>query len=261
MLGTFAGDIIGSVYEFKKGLRYDFTPLFHHNAKITDDTICSLAVMDGLLNDKDPTEVIHSWGRKYWAIGGWGKLFAQWLASPNPQPYGSYGNGAAMRIAAVGWVAQSEKELIKLATQFTEVTHNHPDGINAAIATALAVYYARAGHSSGAISHALCPYYDLNFTIAEISESYKRTEIAKDSVPQAIVCGLEATSFEDAIRKAVSLNGDTDTQAAIAGAIAEARFGIPTDITNTVRGFLNGDMKLIVDEFYGRYINNYRLSQ
>jgi ADP-ribosylglycohydrolase len=212
--------------------------------------------MDGLLTDKEPTEVIHSWGRKYWAIGGWGKLFALWLASPNPEPYGSYGNGAAMRIAAVGWVAQSENELIQLATQFTEVTHNHPDGITAAIATALAVYYARIGHSSDAISQALSPYYQLDFTIAEIRDSYKRTEVAKDSVPQAIVCALEASSFEDAIRKAVSLNGDTDTQAAIAGAIAEARFGMPDDIVNTVRGFLNDEMKLIVDEFYDRYVNS-----
>jgi ADP-ribosylglycohydrolase len=232
---------------------YGFEPLFHEKSKITDDTICSLAVMDGLLNNEDPSTVIRRWGRTYWSTGGWGKLFAQWLASSDPQPYGSYGNGAAMRIASVGWVGQSEREVISSAERFTEVTHNHPDGIVAGTATALAVFYARSGYDTADIKNSLKLYYNLDFKIADVIDNYERSEIAKESVPHAILCALEAINFEDAIRKAVSLGGDTDTQAAIAGGIAEARFGVPTHIKDKTLTYLDDDMKRIVEAFYCKF--------
>lgn len=250
MLGNITGDIIGSYYEFKKLTLYDFEPLFHPYAKFTDDTVCTIAVMDGLINTLDATQVLHRWGREYWSVGGWGKRFAFWLASPNPQPYGSYGNGSAMRVAPVAWLANSEAETLELSDKFTSITHNHPDGMNAARATALAVFLGRTGENQDDIRQRLSEYYNLAFTIDEIKSCYLRTEVAKDSVPQAIVCALEATSFEDAIRKAVSLSGDTDTQDAIAGGIAEALFGIPEEIKAKTLLYLDVKMLNIVEQFY-----------
>jgi ADP-ribosylglycohydrolase len=250
VLGNITGDIIGSYYEFKKTTPYDFTPLFHPLAKITDDTVCTIAVMDGLINSLDATQALHKWGREYWSVGGWGKKFALWLASPNPTPYGSYGNGCAMRVAPVAWFAKSEVETLELSDKFTRITHNHPDSMSAARATSLAIFLGRTGTTKNCIRERLSEYYDLAFSIDEIKPNYKRTEVAKDSVPQAIVCALEATSFEDAIRKAVSLSGDTDTQAAIAGGIAEAIFGIPDEIRMKTLSYLDDTMLSVVKRFY-----------
>ena len=252
MLGVIAGDIIGSVYEFTKHKRYDFTPLFHEKAKFTDDTICVTAVMKSLVNNTSPIETMHAHCRMYFSTGGWGKMFVRWMGSKDPQPYGSYGNGSAMRIAPVGWVASTEEEVISLSDTYTEITHNHEEGMKAARVTALAVFYARQGMSVNDIRMKLSDYYDLDFTIADIKATYQRTEVAADSVPQAIVAALEATSFEDAIRLAVSLGGDTDTQAAIAGGIAEVRFGVPGEIKSKVLEYLNDDLWQIVEEFYAQ---------
>ena len=259
MLGVICGDIVGSVYEFKRNIPYQFTPLFHDKAKITDDTVCSIAVMDALLNNTDATQALHFWCRKYFHIGGWGKRYVQWLASNDPQPYGSAGNGSAMRIASVGWVARTEEEVLLLADKYTAVTHNHPDGMAAARATSLAVYFARHGVSQAEIKQRLSHYYDLNFTINDIRDAYQRTELAKDSVPQAIVCALEATSLEDAIRLAVSLGGDADTQAAIAGGIAEALFGVDDAFIKPIKQRLNNDMWDVVLRFYRRFLLDQQL--
>lgn len=256
MIGVIAGDIIGSVYEFSKKIPYSFEPLFHPAAKFTDDTICSLAVMDSILQNTSPQDSLHTWCRRYWSTGGWGKMFVQWLASSNPSPYGSFGNGAAMRIAAVAWVSKSENEVIELSDKYTDITHNHPDGIISARATSLAVYLCKNGTPIDDVRIALNEYYDLNFSIADVIDSYRRTEVASESVPHAIVCALEAVSFEDAIRKAISLGGDTDTQAAIAGGIAEARFGIPSDIRKKTLKFLKPEMLSVVNLFYETYTIN-----
>ena len=252
MLGVIAGDIIGSVYEFTKHKQYDFTPLFHEKAKYTDDTICVTAVMKSFVNETPPIETMHTHCRAYFSTGGWGKMFVRWMGSKDPQPYGSYGNGSAMRIAPVGWIANTEKEVISLSDSYTEITHNHEEGIKAARATALAVFYARQQMSVSDMKNKLSEYYNLDFTIASIRPAYQRTEVAADSVPQAIVAALEAISFEDAIRLAVSLGGDTDTQAAIAGGIAEARFGVPDEIKSKVFEYLDDNLLQIVDNFYAK---------
>ena len=250
MLGVIAGDIIGSKYEFSKVKRYDFTPLFHPKSKYTDDTICTTAVMKSIIDNACPIQTMHSHCRKYFSTGGWGQRFIQWMASKDPQPYESWGNGSAMRIAPVGWIANTPEEVIALSDKYTLMTHNHPEAVNAARATALSVSYARQNKSPDKIRQLLSEYYVLDYAISDIREGYQRTERAKDSVPQAITAALEATSFEDAIRLAVSLGGDTDTQAAIAGGIAEARFGVPEDIQNQALSYLDNDLKAIVLKFY-----------
>lgn len=250
MLGVIAGDIIGSKYEFSKVKRYDFEPLFHPKSKYTDDTICTTAVMKAILDDTCPVQTMHSHCRKYFSTGGWGQRFIQWMASKDPQPYDSWGNGSAMRIAPVGWIANTPEEVIALSDKYTLITHNHPEAIDAARATALSVLYARQKKSPDEIRQLLSEYYVLDYSIHDIRESYQRTERAKDSVPQAITAALEAKSFEDAVRLAVSLGGDTDTQAAIAGGIAEARFGVPEDIQNQALSYLDDDLKAIVSDFY-----------
>lgn len=254
MLGVFGGDIIGSVYEFKKRTPYAFSPLFHPNAHITDDSVCSIAIMDALLHGKPPEEALRHWCREYFHIGGWGKRFAFWLVSTEPKPYNSAGNGSAMRIAAVGWVARSEEELIQLSDACTGVTHDHPDGLTAARATSLAVYLARQGAEADEIRERLSKYYALDYAFSELQQHYQRTELAKESVPQAIYCALTATSYEDAVRRAVSLGGDADTQAAIAGGIAEARFGVEPAIADRVRSYLDPTMLAVVDRFYEAFV-------
>ena len=175
------------------------------------------------------------------------------MASKNPKPYESWGNGSAMRIAPVGWVANTPEEVIELSDKYTLITHNHPEAIDAARATSLSVFYARQPKTPDEIRQLLSEYYVLDYSIDDIRAEYKRTERAKDSVPQAISTALEATSYEDAIRLAVSLAGDTDTQAAIAGGIAEATFGVPENIKNQTLCYLDDDLTNIVMDFYKQF--------
>lgn len=161
-----------------------------------------------------------------------------------------------MRIAPVAFVSSSLDEALKLSDAYTEITHNHPEGMNAAKAVVESIYLAREGLPVKDIRQAISKYYDLDFTIASIRQGYQRTERALHSVPQAIVAALEAKSFEDAIRLAVSLGGDTDTQAAIAGGIAEARFGVPDDIKDATLSYLDGNMHSIVEDFYQHHRND-----
>ena len=211
MIGVLAGDIIGSVYEFTKHKHYDFQPLFHVKSKFTDDTICTLAVMKSINESSCPKTTMHQFCREYFSTGGWGKRFIQWMCSKDPQPYNSYGNGSAMRIAPVAFAATSLNEALMLSDTYTEITHNHPEGMSAARAVVESIYLAREGMPVNDIRQAISKYYELDFTIASIRQKYQRTERALHSVPQAIVAALETTSFEDAIRLAVSLVGDTDT--------------------------------------------------
>ncbi len=252
MLGAIIGDIVGSAYEFKNERSKGFSPFFHPAARFTDDTVCTVAVADALLRGSDPAAVLHAWCQKYAENGGWGQRFAMWITDDNPQPYGSWGNGAAMRISSVGFLADTEDKVIQWADTATVITHNHPEAIASARAVALAIFWARRGITPTEIADRLTQRfgYDLKQTPDEIRPTYKRTERASGSVPQAIVCALQSISFEDAIRNAVSIGGDSDTIAAIAGSIAEARFEIPKSIAAQAWGFLPQDMRTVVTSFY-----------
>jgi len=252
MLGAITGDIVGSWYEFRNIKVKDFQPLFHEGAKFTDDTVCTVAVADALVNDLDPVATLQRWGRLYWDNGGWGQRFALWLADDNPQPYNSWGNGAAMRVSAAGLLGTSLENALDLAHKVTVITHNHPEGIKAAQATAVAIWLARQRLSAPEIRQELTDRfgYRLDMTVDEIRPGYKFTEASKDSVPQALVCALEATDFEDAVRSAVSIGGDSDTIAAIAGSVAEARFGMPDDIAAKTWSYLPVDMRAVMTALY-----------
>jgi ADP-ribosylglycohydrolase len=252
MLGTLIGDIIGSAYEFSHFKGKDFAPLFHPKARFTDDTVCTVAVADALIRGTDPQATLIDWCKRYAENGGWGKRFAEWFMDDNPQPYGSWGNGVAMRIAPVGLLANTEAEVLGWSNTVTSITHNHPDGLDSAKAVALAIFWARRQAPAAEIGRRLTERfgYPLHLTPNDIRPTYKRTEKAIDSVPQAISCALHTNSFEDAIRTAVSLGGDSDTIAAIAGGISEALHGIPNDIAVQASTYLPTDMKAVMSLLY-----------
>lgn len=252
MLGTLIGDIIGSAYEFSNFKGKKFVPLFHPKARFTDDTVCTVAVADALTQGADPQTTLIDWCRRYAENGGWGKRFAEWFMDDNPQPYGSWGNGAAMRIAPVGLLANTEAEVVSWSDTVTAITHNHPDAMHSAQAVALAIFWARQKTSAQDIGQRLTERYGypLHLTPDNIRLMYKRTEKAIDSVPQAISCALHSTGFEDAIRNAVSLGGDSDTIAAIAGGIAEALHGIPDTVAAEAWAYLPKDMQAVMSALY-----------
>ena len=249
MIGAIIGDVVGSRFEFNNHRSKEFE-LIDVNSTFTDDTVLTIAIMDWLTNSlvKDEAHAakyLQKWARKY-PYSGYGGMFKRWINSDNPQPYGSYGNGAAMRISPVGWVCDSIEETIELSKLTTEITHNHPEGIKGAEAVAVAIFMARTGKAKKEIKSKMVSYYpDLaNMTILKLKASgygldeYGDWITCQGSVPQAICAFLESTSFEDAIRKAVSLGGDSDTQAAIAGSIAEAYYGLTYNDEDKVMPYL-----------------------
>ena len=252
MLGGIAGDIIGSVYEKANYRSKAFAPLFHPRARFTDDTVCIVAISDAVVNRIHPAAALQDWGRRYWDNGGWGQRFALWVADDNPQPYGSWGNGGAMRVGPAALLARNAEEALELARYVTVVTHNHPEGLKGAEATAFAIYLARKGEDANAIRAQVSDRfgYDLTPSVDDIRPEYRHSEAAQRSVPQALICALEATDFEGAIRNAVSIGGDSDTIAAIAGAVAEARFGMPESIAQVTWGYLNSEMRQCVSQLY-----------
>ena len=252
MIGAIIGDMVGSVYEFSNYKATDFKPFFSPRAFFTDDTIMTVAVADGLLNDRNPQEALRDWGHRYLSNGGWGQRFAFWLASDDPQPYDSFGNGAAMRISSVAWLSETFEEAVKNADRFTGISHNHPEGIKAARATVAAIWWAKQGISVEEIRHGLTQAfgYDLSRTADEIRPGYIFTEHAQKSVPEALICALEGNSFEEVIRLAISIGGDSDTIAAIAGSVAEARFPVPQRFRSHAMDLLPDDMKTVVNLFY-----------
>ncbi len=252
MLGAVIGDIIGSVYEFKNHRSKDFEPLFHPQARFTDDTVCTVAIADALVRGAGPKSTLIAWCRQYAENGGWGKRFAQWFLDDDPKPYGSWGNGAAMRISPVGLLAETEDEAIVWADAATEITHNHPEGIKSARAVALAIHWALLRVAPAEIAERLTERfgYDLDTTPEVIRIDYVRTESAAGSVPQAITCALNSTSYEDAIRNAISIGGDSDTIAAIAGGIAEAMHGLPEDIAQQGWRYLTPQMQRVLSQLY-----------
>jgi ADP-ribosyl-[dinitrogen reductase] hydrolase len=255
MLGGIAGDIIGSVYEKRNHKRKDFAPLFHPKARFTDDTVCIVAVADALLHGRHPVQALQDWGRRYEHTGGWGQRFAFWLVDDDPRPYNSWGNGGAMRVAPVALLAGSLDEVLILSESVTIITHNHPEGLRGAQATAAAIWLALQGTAAEVIRAQVSERfgYDLNTTVDAIRPGYRHTEAAQYSVPQALVCALEAVSYEDAVRNAISIGGDSDTIAAIAGAVAEARFGLSPDLAAQAWAFLDRDMRAVLTVLYDRF--------
>ena len=238
MYGAILGDIVGSPYEFdcNNYKARDF-PLFSQRSDFTDDTVMTLAVARALLDTQgqDDTAIraalVHEMqrlGRTY-PDRGYGTHFNSWLYADDPQPYYSYGNGSAMRVSPAAWLAEDMTEAMHLAQLTAEVTHDHPEGIKGAQATAAAIFLARTGHSKADIrvyvEHKFG--YDLSRTCDEIRPAYRHVESCQETVPQAIIAFLESVDFEDALRTAVSLGGDSDTLAAITGSIAEAFYGVP----------------------------------
>lgn len=251
MTGAIAGDIIGSVYEFDNIKTTDF-PLFTNESDYTDDTIMTVAVADWLLNGGDLAKVMQRYGREYpYPTGGYGGRFSGWLREKDPLPYNSWGNGSAMRVSAVGWMFDSLEKTLEVAKETAIVTHNHPEGIKGAQATAAAIYLARTGKSKQDIKLYIETTfsYDLGRTCDEIRPFYRFNESCQGTVPEAIIAFLDSSDFENAIRLAVSLGGDSDTLACITGGIAEAFYGIPEDIEKQVSDKLPGTFQKVIKEF------------
>ncbi|GBO55611.1 hypothetical protein APA_3762 [Pseudanabaena sp. lw0831] len=252
MLGAIVGDIVGSIYEFSNHRFKDF-PLFGEDCKFTDDTVLTIAVADCLMNNGNYTEYIKNYARKYTGRG-YGGRFRQWISSESMEPYNSWGNGSAMRVSAVGFAYNDLGTVMNEAKRSAEVTHNHPEGIKGAQATAVAIFMARNGHSKEQIKAAIAQSfgYDLNRTVDQIRPTYVFNESCQGTVPEAIIAFLESTNFEDAIRNAISLGGDSDTLTCITGGIAEAFYGgVPTDIATKALSYLDSNMREVVEKFYG----------
>lgn len=271
MLGAIIGDVVGSRFEFNNHRNKDFE-LFTDDCQVTDDSIMTLAVAKAIMEAEEKTEslsgghgrdseyysLVESMAIKYMQeIGrrypncGYGGMFSRWVFSDDPQPYNSFGNGAAMRISPVGFAARTESEACRLSKAVTKVTHNHDEGIKGAETVAVAIFMARRGFTKNEIRNKINrSYYPLNFTIDNIKDTYKFNETCQETVPQAIQAFLESTSFEDAIRTAISLGGDSDTLAAITGSIAEAHYGVPDDIKDKTLTYLDKNLRAIYDEWY-----------
>lgn len=260
MYGAILGDIIGSPFEFDRGDKTKDFKLFSRRSHFTDDSVMTLAVGEALLKvgqDATVKEIedavissMQSWGRRY-PHAGYGGYFRRWLTACHPEPYNSFGNGSAMRVSAAGWLYDSLEKTRTVAKATANVAHNHPEGIKGAEATASAIFMARNGSSKEEIKKYIENefHYDLNRTLDEIRPSYHMDETCQKTVPEAIIAFLEATDFEDAIRNAVSLGGDTDTLGAITGSIAEAYYRIPEWLMTECRKRINRDMRVVLDDF------------
>lgn len=261
MYGAIIGDIVGSRFEFDNIKTKNFE-LFDSGCYYTDDTIMTCAVAAALLstkdnNYKDLDKAAIYWmqklGRKYNGAG-YGGNFYQWINSENPQPYNSYGNGAAMRVSPCAWTDSYLVKVINNAEQVTSVTHNHPEGIKGANAVATAIYLAKEKQPKSLIYNWMKEYYNLDFTLSEIRDTYTFDETCQGSVPQALNCFFESSSFEDCIRNAISIGGDSDTIAAIAGSISEAYYGIDESLILKAKSYLDDYLLQIIDKFYTTFI-------
>ncbi len=253
MLGAIAGDIIGSVYEHHPIKTKDF-PLFHENCRFTDDTVLTVAVAGAILSGRPYREEVWETGRRY-PGAGYGLNFFQWLQADNPRPYDSWGNGAAMRVSPVGFAFSSEADVLRQAAATAEISHNHPEGVKGARATALAVFLARTGAGKEMIRSRLRDTfgYDMDRTVDDIRPEYHFDVSCQGTVPEAMIAFLDAGSYEDSVRNAVSLGGDSDTLACIAGGVAEAFYGLPEKITEKVLACLTPDLREITLRFCHQY--------
>ena len=259
MLGAIIGDLVGSRFEFDNCKSKEFT-LFTEACAPTDDSVMTIAIAKAIMNSadlevlgKNAVYCMRDMGTSY-PHAGYGRRFSSWLRAKDPQPYYSYGNGAAMRVSPCGFAAGSLEDAKRLAKAVTEVTHNHPEGLKGAAATASAIFLAREGKSIGEFREYITGnYYPIDFTLDEIRPSYRFHASCQESVPQAMEAFFESTGFEDAIRNAVSIGGDSDTIAAITGGIAEAYYGIPEEIREKALTCLDRRQKAILKESETRY--------
>jgi ADP-ribosylglycohydrolase len=240
MLGAICGDVVGSVYEMINYKGTDF-PLFRETSKYTDDTVLTVAVADAIMNNRDYAEVFREYARQH-PLAGYGGSFISWVDDPSRGPYNSWGNGSAMRVSPVGWLFNNIVDVMENAKLSAEATHNHPEGIKGAQAIAVAIYMARTGSRKESIKELIESEfeYDLDRTIDEIRPTYEFDNSCAKTVPEAIIAFLESDDYESAIRKAISIGGDSDTLAAMAGSIAEAYYGeIPQEILDGARPIIH----------------------
>lgn len=260
MIGAMLGDIIGSPYEFDRGGKTKDFPFFDKRAAFTDDSVMTIAVAKALLRAgkdadaetlrREVTASMQAWGRRY-PYAGYGLNFECWLQVDTPAPYGSFGNGSAMRVSAAAWLYDSLARTREVAKVTAEVTHDHPEGIKGAESVAAAIYLARCGHDKAEIKAYIEREfgYDLSRTCDEIRPTYRHVESCQETVPEAITAFLEGESFEDVIRTAVSLGGDCDTLTAIAGSMAEAYYGVPEALEKECRSRIDASMLAVLDDF------------
>jgi ADP-ribosylglycohydrolase len=254
VLGAIAGDVIGSVHENAGTKTKDF-PLFHEHCCVTDDSVLTCAVAEKLLRGGDYVDLFHAYVRDYPAAG-YGGTFVRWAMEAQREPYNSWGNGAAMRVSPIGWMFDSLDDVAAEAKRSADVTHNHHEGVKGAQAVAVAVFLARTGGSRTAIKAHIERAFGYNLTdrLDDIRPAYRFDVSCQGSVPQSIIAFLESTDFEDAIRNAISLGGDADTMACIAGAIAEPFYGgVPAHIGKAVTDKLDGRLGGVVNEFRAKY--------
>jgi ADP-ribosylglycohydrolase len=263
MYGAILGDIIGSPYEFDRGSKTRNFPLFSGHSTYTDDTVMTIAVADAYLPVQPEMEdetirqrvimKMQKYGRRY-PYAGYGGRFRRWLRDRNPKPYNSWGNGSAMRVSSVGWLYQDLETVRRMARLSADVTHNHPEGIKGAEATASAIFLARTGSTKAEIKAYIAEnfHYDLSRTCDEIRPGYHHVESCQETVPEAITAFLEGESFEDVIRTAVSLGSDCDTLTCIAGSIAEAFYGVPGELKAECRKRLPEDLREVLQIFEER---------
>ena len=259
MFGAILGDIIGSPYEFDRGNKSKEFPLFSSESHFTDDTVMTVAVAEALMDcspdstDDEIRQKLVDSMRKYGKLypnAGYGNRFMVWLLS-NPKPYNSYGNGSAMRVSSVAWLYNDMETVRRMARLSADVTHNHPEGIKGAEATASAIFLARTGHSKAEIKAYIEQEfgYSLNRTCDEIRPTYFHVESCQETVPEAITAFLEGNDFEDVIRTAVSLGGDCDTLTAIAGSIAEGFYGVSDELKAECKKRLDDRLLGVVERF------------
>jgi ADP-ribosylglycohydrolase len=254
MIGAIAGDIIGSVYEHRP-IKTKAFPLFDSRCRFTDDSVLTVAVADSVLTGRPYLESMRDIGRRY-PDAGYGGAFIHWLHSHDPRPYNSWGNGSAMRVSPVGFAFATEDDVLHQAQKTAEISHNHLEGIKGAQATALGVFLARTVHDKEKIRRQIGQRfdYDLDRTVDDIRPGYTFEISCQKTVPEAIIAFLDSQSYEDAVRNAVSLGGDGDTLACIAGAIAEAFYGaVPSRIRTKVKALLTPDLWAITENFCRKY--------
>ncbi len=268
MYGAILGDMIGAPYEFDRGGKTKDFPLFSSESEFTDDSVMTIAVAEALMESlgkadeqvkKALVSSMQKWGRRY-PYAGYGGRFIHWLHAQDPQPYGSYGNGSAMRVSSAGWLFNTLEETRHMARLTAEVSHNHPEGLKGAEATASAIFLARTGAGKKEIRDFIVREfgYDLSRTCDEIRPTYRHVESCQKTVPEAITAFLEGDSFEDVIRTAVSLGGDCDTLTCIAGSIAEAFYGVTGELREECRKRLPKDILAVLDRFEEMEESNFR---
>jgi len=242
MIGAVAGDIIGSRFEGRSGPPRDF---FHPDCCFTDDTVCTFAVADALLGDGDFARALRTFVRRH-PERGYGAMFLDWAFTDDAPAYGSWGNGAPMRVAAIGWLAESEQQLMKLAEAQAAVSHDHPDAISAAQAVALGIFLARQGLPRDSLRSRLTEAFGYDLKPGRALQTARIDISAKGTVVPALRAAVFSETWENAVRSVISLGGDTDTSACIAGAVAEAIHGLPLEIAAAARSYLTDDLKAIL---------------